>query len=109
MKGVKIKASPTASEKLFDKDIKPILIAPRKVLPISPINIFAGLQFHIINAIRELNSKMYGCPICKKIQHERIEINNDPPTIPSIPSIKFIKFIKAVNTKVIRIKSKKLK
>ena len=30
------------------------------------------------------------------MQHARIDINNEPPTIPSIPSMKFIKLIIAV-------------
>ena len=51
--GVRINVSPSASAKLLDKDIKPILIAAKKVLPVSPINIFAGYQFQVKNAANE--------------------------------------------------------
>ena len=51
--GLRINVSPSASDKLSDKDIKPKFIAARKVLPVSPINIFAGCQFQVKNAANE--------------------------------------------------------
>ena len=100
---------PRAWDELFDIDIKPKFIEAKKVLPVSPINIFAGLQFHIIKAKSELKVIRYGWPNFKTKQAAIIEINNDPPTIPSIPSIKFIKFMIAVKKNIIEIKAIKFK
>ena len=50
---MRINVSPIASDKLLANDISPIFIAARKVLPVSPINIFAGGKFQVIKAANE--------------------------------------------------------
>ena len=73
---------------------------PKKILPESPMNIFDGYQFNIMNANRE--------PIIiKKLLSPFIYIKNEatikhPLTRPSIPSIKLIRLIMPVPKNIIK-------
>ena len=104
-KGLKIARTATASIKLlaFKKD--PNNIAPKKVLPTSPIKTFAGNQLKIKKAKREKTNIRYNF---EKRRDKNKNVNtNAPQTRPSSPSIKLIILIKAVPT-IIKNKVKKI-
>ena len=94
--------------KLLFWKVVPKKIAARKVLPTSPINIFAGYQLKIKNPNNE--------PINAYSPIENVDwidivikiIRKDPEINPSIPSIKFTKLIIPTeqNSKVKKIKIK---
>ena len=100
MIGVNNKNFANAINKSDDSKINPTYSAPIKVLPTSPINIFAGGQFQIKNPKQ--------APIIGKVDKSPINTNvrntNDTQEAnkPSRPSIKLQKFIIPV-AKIIRI------
>ena len=85
-----------ASPQLEACSTMPANTAPRKVLPASPINNFAGRQFQNKKPMREptRDHKVKGASIEKDIAP--IAIAMQPATRPSRPSIKFVKLITAV-------------
>ncbi len=92
--------------KIFeDSRIIIINIPPKKVLPTSPIKIFAGYQFKIKKANKHpaigINCKFDVILIQTKI------IKQQQVAKPSRPSIKLVKFIKPVSE--IKIKIEKIK
>ena len=72
-------------------------IEPRKVLPISPINILDGSQLKNKKAKREEAIGIYMW--FKKMEAIKKIIKKQPATIPSIPSTKFIKLIRVIPNK----------
>ena len=84
----------------------PIANAPKKVLPTSPINIFAGLQFQIRKPIKDVN--IGKIDVDTSIEATNKKIAKFKPTIPSIPSMKFIKLINPVKNIRIKINIKEL-
>ena len=84
----------------------PMANAPKKVLPTSPINIFAGLQFQIKNPIKDVNNGKIDDET--SIEATNKKIAKFKATIPSIPSMKFIKFINTVKKIRIKINKKEL-
>ena len=79
-----------------------------KVLPISPIKTFAGLQLNIKKAEREPTITPLLPSIFINGSKRKID-NIEPATIPSKPSIKFMKFIIAVPIKIKKAVIKTLK
>ena len=74
----------------FDSRIKAAKIAPRNVLPVSPIKILDGNQFFSKNA---KNPKKSGRKKIFNLIDKIRKMNENIPQIkPSIPSIKFTKF-----------------
>ena len=72
-------------------------IAPRNVLPISPINNLDGCQLKIKNANNEDTIGIYIW--FKKIDAIIKITKKHPVTMPSIPSIKLVKLIEEIPTK----------
>ncbi len=88
----------TASYLEEDFRIIPANTAPRNVLPISPMNILDGLQFHFRNPNKAKTKGNRGTLFCNDPILRIINIH--PATSPSIPSIKFVKLIIPVINKM---------
>lgn len=90
-KGVDTKRHPKNWFQEFACNKIPKNKAPRKVLPTSPINTFAGDQFRIKNPIKTAIIG-YKLDVISIVETDNIIIMH-AVTIPSIPSIKLVKFI----------------
>ena len=82
-------------------------MAPKNVLPVSPINIFAGLQLSIKKTNKEPIS-IENSGLIKSIDLNKIK-NMQPDKSPSNPSIKLKRFIMQKPTITIKLKIIKLR
>ena len=89
--GDPIKSKPIAFSNVEQFRIRLVKIAPRKVLPTSPMKILAGDQFHFIKP-NKLPTKIHKDEsIIMEAYIKTISI--EPATSPSNPSMKLVKFI----------------
>jgi hypothetical protein len=89
--GKEIKIKAIKFELLFKLKRIETRYAPRKVLPVSPINILAGSQFQYKKPSNEPNNIKIKISNCKA-QNNNISIIF-PAKIPSMPSMKLQKFM----------------
>ena len=98
IKGVQTNRVSIERDKFFEENNMPVIDAPRKVLPISPMNIFDGCQFHLVNINNEPTKGKYSDPVL--IENTKNRTDKQEDTSPSIPSIKLIKLIIATPQKI---------